>query len=93
MHIASRLAAAIEMCPPSLPERIASTLRTLGLPTQLSGYHPEAMLATMRSDKKAQGGRIHYILPREIGQVSLVSEEIIPPAILTEVLHTLVWNK
>jgi 3-dehydroquinate synthase len=93
LHIASRLAAAIELCPKELPERICRTLQALGLPTTLTGYLPGDVLHAMELDKKRTGGRLHYALPVTLGEVVLVSEEQIPRHLLEEILKEIVWNK
>ena len=88
LHIASRLAAEMELCPPSLPERIHRTLLSIGLPGTLNGYHPEQVITAMRN--KAPHGRLRVILPTALGQVVFVDEEQIPLERLRDLLKTLV---
>lgn len=92
LHIASRLAAAIDLCPAELPERIRRTLLALDLPTALSGYHPEALIRAMRSDKKRSGGRLRWVLPTALGHVVLVDEQRVPAHLLEDVLRELIWE-
>ena len=33
---------------------------------------PEEMAEAMKKDKKAEGGKVHFVLPREIGKVEIV---------------------
>lgn len=46
-------------------ERIRALHRRLGLPQERPAYPPPEMLACMRQDKKAKGGRIQLVLPVE----------------------------
>ncbi|MDO0822890.1 3-dehydroquinate synthase [Desulfosporosinus nitroreducens] len=55
-------------------DRIKQLLNTYGLPTEIKGQDPEALLQRMQSDKKNQGGRKILILPKGIGQ-AIVSKE------------------
>lgn len=88
LHIASRLAAEMEICPKSLPERIHSTLLSIGLPGTLNGYEPEQVITAMRN--KAPHGRLRVILPTALGQVIFVDEEQIPLERLRDLLKALV---
>ncbi|HEY0602466.1 MAG TPA: 3-dehydroquinate synthase [Herpetosiphonaceae bacterium] len=89
LHIASRLAVAIGLCPAALADRIEQTLIALNLPTTIPGYTPEQMIAAMRGDKKQQHGRLRWILPRALGQVEIVDEAQVPPQTLRAVLQAL----
>ncbi|HET8840854.1 MAG TPA: 3-dehydroquinate synthase family protein [Ktedonobacteraceae bacterium] len=93
LHIASRLAASIGLCPDWLPTRIYQTLQALDLPTTLTGYHPADVLSAMKSDKKRARGLLRYVLPTAIGDVVLVSEDQVPPACLEEVLREIVGSE
>jgi 3-dehydroquinate synthase len=56
------------------------------LPVALERWPVDALLQTMRSDKKALGGKMRFILPRRLGEVALfddVAEEDVR-AILAE---------
>lgn len=56
-------------------ERLESLLIELGLPVALQkSVDPQAMLSAMGMDKKSIDGRIRFILPDEIGRVSIVSD-------------------
>ena len=90
LHIATRLAAAIGLCPPELPERIRRVMSTLALPTSLSGYRAEDVIEAMRYDKKRTGGRLRWVLPKTVGEVALVGEEEVPSGVLEEILNKLV---
>ena len=43
-------------------------------------YTPEEMAGIMKKDKKAEGGKIHFVLPKAVGDVKIVDltvEEVI----------------
>lgn len=70
---AARMAATLGKCSEADALRLESLVRRSGLPAragELPGgpYRPEALLDRMRGDKKAQGGRMAFILPRRIGE-------------------------
>jgi len=46
----------------------------LGLPTVPEPWPVEGLIATMRSDKKAEAGKLRFILPRRLGEVSLFDD-------------------
>ena len=92
LHLASRLAAALGLCPAALVERIERTLRALDLPTAVRGYRPEQVIAAMRGDKKRSGGRLRWVLPIALGEVVLVGEDQVPPALLHDVIEPYVWQ-
>jgi 3-dehydroquinate synthase len=59
-------------------ERIIRLVRRVGpLPT-IRDLEPEKILELLRRDKKAVGGRIHWVLPERIGKVRIVAG--VPPA-------------
>jgi 3-dehydroquinate synthase len=60
-------------CPQGLSRKVATHLRRAGLPTHVSDIKatlppPEALLKLMYQDKKAEGGRLTFILAKDIGQ-------------------------
>jgi 3-dehydroquinate synthase len=70
---AFRFSARLGLCDAALAERVAAHLTAAGLPVSLSaiaGELPDAagLLAVMRQDKKAEGGRLAFVLVRGIGQ-------------------------
>ncbi len=55
--------------------RQARLLKQLGLPVQLpQDLDLEQLVQLMRHDKKAQAGRIRFVLPKRLGQVELVAD-------------------
>ena len=73
MVLAMRLSAALGLAPASNGERLQRLLQRLGLPTTLpSGLDPQALLARMRLDKKADAGGIRFILGDGAGTARVV---------------------
>jgi 3-dehydroquinate synthase len=72
MGLAFDYAAQSGICPKADAERLKRHLRSAGLPAGLEDVAalppPAALLDFMRSDKKAEGGRMTLILPRRIGE-------------------------
>lgn len=92
LHIASRLAASLAMCPSSLPDRIRQVLVSLDLPVTLTGYCPEEMIEVMRCDKKCLEGQGRFVLPTAIGKVTLMRQQDVPYDLLNDLLTALVWE-
>jgi 3-dehydroquinate synthase len=55
----------------SVVDRQARLLQRLGLPISAPGLDPECLLEAIRHDKKNQGGKLRFVLPRAIGKVEL----------------------
>lgn len=64
-------------------DRIVNLLRDLGLPIEFSMRHPvirnphsalERLWKIMEVDKKVRGGKVHFVLPRRIGQVFITDK-------------------
>jgi 3-dehydroquinate synthase len=67
MALAFRFSAERGLCPAEESARVAAHLDSAGLPTRLDFGTPASLVGHMRSDKKASGGRIPFILARGIG--------------------------
>ncbi len=73
MVAATNIAAEIGMLASPLASRIQETICSLGpLPKVSSDYRQVARLLV--SDKKTRDGKVHFILPRDIGQVEVVED-------------------
>lgn len=70
--LAARLSARRGMLPETDAARIERTLARLGLPTRPAA-DAEAIIATMRHDKKRAGERIHFVFLAAIGQAVVES--------------------
>lgn len=79
MICASRLAERCGLIPAEATSRQVKLLATLGLPTApLPAWPKEQLLRAMHSDKKAEQGRLRFVLPRHLGEVAVydnVAEE------------------
>ena len=42
---------------------------------------------------KRTGGRLHWVLPKTVGEVALVGEEEVPSGVLKEILNKLVGQE
>jgi 3-dehydroquinate synthase len=67
------------LCAPGTAERVAKHLKSVGLPihaSQIPGElpPPATLLEIMRQDKKAQGGRLTFILARGIGEAFIARD-------------------
>ncbi len=77
MVCASRLAERKGLIEQALTERQRNLLQAFGLPAFPARWPADELLAVMRSDKKAEAGRLRFVLPRRLGEVALfeVTEE------------------
>jgi 3-dehydroquinate synthase len=62
--------------------RIISAVHAYGPLPDASDLNPDHLLDRLGSDKKTLGGRVHFVLPTTIGQVSIVSG--IEPSLIRE---------
>jgi 3-dehydroquinate synthase len=78
MVYAARLARKTGLCDASVPERVEDLIRSYGLPTNLSALkrRPSVLelMDTMQIDKKAEGGKVKFVLPKKIGEVVITKE-------------------
>lgn len=87
MVCAARLAVSLKILEPKVEKRQNAVLKKLGLPVQLKGAHYRipAILEAMLRDKKKRAGKLRFILPEKIGQVTVL--ENIPVQSLKRVLQ------
>ncbi|MFA5074422.1 MAG: 3-dehydroquinate synthase [Nitrospirota bacterium] len=89
MVYASRLANRIGLCDVSIPERVEHLVKFYGLPSDFSAlsrqHSVEELMNSMEIDKKAEGGRIKFVLPKKIGEVVITTDW--DKTILKEVLE------
>ena len=67
MVLAFRFSAERGLCPAADAERVEAHLASMGLPTRVRVGTPERLVGHMAGDKKAEGGRVAFILTRGIG--------------------------
>ena len=68
-----------KLCAPGTAERVAKHLKSVGLPIHACADPgelppPATLLDIMRQDKKAQGGRLTFILTRGIGEAFIAKD-------------------
>jgi 3-dehydroquinate synthase len=86
MVCASRLAERQGWISSETTQRVVALLTKFGLPITPPLGSVDDWLVIMRRDKKAMGGRMRFVLPREIGRVEIV--DAIPDAEVVAVLTT-----
>ena len=73
MIYASRLAYKTGLCDSSVPDRVEKLIKSYGLPTNLTALSRKPtvteLMETMQIDKKAEGGKVKFVLPKRIGEV------------------------
>ncbi len=78
MVYASRLAHRMGLCDAGVPEGVEKLIGDYGLPTGLSGpkRRPSVteLFDAMQVDKKAEGGKVRFVLPKKIGEVIVTKE-------------------
>ncbi len=80
MAQAFRFSEKLGLCPPGEADRVAAHLRSAGLPVDVRAIHnrlpgAEELVAIMRQDKKAKGGRLVFVLVRGIGE-AFIAEDV-----------------
>lgn len=73
MLAATRLAELLGMLPASDAARIEETVLAYGPLPSAAGLDPDHLIGRLDSDKKTLGGKVHFVLPTEIGRVEVVS--------------------
>jgi 3-dehydroquinate synthase len=86
MICASRLAEKGGLIPTLVTERQRRLLEAFGLPTGPKHWPIDDLITTMRTDKKALAGRLRFVLPRRLGEVSLVDD--VPESDVRDVLQS-----
>ncbi len=72
MMCAARLAERLGRIDVGLVHRQQSLLESLGLPVRLPRTDHESLIEVMAHDKKAESGRLRFVLPSRLGHVELV---------------------
>lgn len=86
MMDATKLAHELKLVGADFVERQRKLLETLWLPTApLAQFATDDLIAVMRRDKKAVGGKMRFILPTRIGEVKLFDD--VPEALVRAVLE------
>ena len=69
--LVNRIAGMFRKPEDGLAEKLVADLAACGLPSE-SPYSIKEMAQVMRKDKKAEGGKVHFVLPKAIGSVEVV---------------------
>jgi shikimate kinase / 3-dehydroquinate synthase len=80
----AEMSAALGQCDAALVARIRALLERVGLPTRIRGYDVDAIRAAMGHDKKRQGSTLRFIIPHDLGDVTIIDnpgEEIVREAV------------
>ncbi|MHB8173740.1 MAG: 3-dehydroquinate synthase [Nitrospirota bacterium] len=75
MAAAARLANLQGLCGPEVAERLIKLLTRFGLPVEFPGnLSPDSVLQSIGHDKKAEGGKVKFVMPTKIGDVAITKE-------------------
>jgi shikimate kinase/3-dehydroquinate synthase len=85
MCLAFRLSEELGLCPRGRAERVSAHFKAVGLPTNIrdipmSGADAHELQRLMGQDKKVRGGKLAFILVRDIGD-AFVSREVAPETV------------
>jgi 3-dehydroquinate synthase len=84
MVLASQVAAEMDLLSQEDVQRVIRLISSYGLPTQDKNVPTGDILESMYHDKKAEAGKIKYIIPEAIGRVRITTE--VPEATVLRVL-------
>ncbi|NES19383.1 MAG: 3-dehydroquinate synthase [Symploca sp. SIO3E6] len=85
MVAAGKIAVKLQLWQEEEAQRQDALIQKAGLPTQLpAGLEIEAILDTLQTDKKVKDGKVRFILPTQIGQVTVTDQ--VPRDVIMEVL-------
>jgi 3-dehydroquinate synthase len=85
MATAARIGHAMKVTPEALMHEQNRLLHKALLPTEVKNIPVETILHHLEMDKKRRGGNLQYLLPRRIGQVTIVDD--IPRALMKDALQ------
>jgi len=75
MVCASWLGERLDMIPPDVTTRQVQLLKSFDLPTApKQEWRADALIESMRRDKKSRAGRMRFVLPKRIGEVETVGD-------------------
>jgi len=91
--LVTRLAEIVGLLDPGEGKRISRLVRSVGPLPPIRGLREEKILRLLPRDKKAVGGKIHWVLPENIGKVRVTPD--VPPAAVSAAFREVqrgVWN-
>jgi 3-dehydroquinate synthetase len=71
MQAAARIALDLKLCDNECYERICNAVHAWGPLPEVNVQNSKALKLVL-SDKKTEGGTVHFVLPRQIGKVEIV---------------------
>jgi len=74
MVCAARLALRMGICSEKDAERQVALVEAAGLPTAAKGLDAEELVAAMATDKKAEGGKVRFVLTEKVGSVNIYKD-------------------
>jgi len=83
MHAAARIALEMRVCDTSAYDRICDAIHAWGALPAVNVQIAKT-LKLLQSDKKTEAGKVHFVLPREIGKVEIVKnvpEQVVASAL------------
>lgn len=88
MVAASRIAVALGMWTAECDRRQLALIEKAGLPTTLPlGLEIDQIITTLQTDKKVKAGKVRFVLPTEIGTVTVTDQ--VPEDVIRRVLQQL----
>ena len=93
MLLVARLAELLGVLDPVVGKRIARLVRAVGPLVPLGALKEEKVLGLLLRDKKTVGGKIHWVLPEDIGKVRVTPD--VPEAAVATAFRDVqrgVWN-
>lgn len=88
MVAAGQIAVALEMWTGAESDRQQQLIEKAGLPTRLpAGLEIEAILSALQTDKKVEAGRVRFVLPIKIGEVTVTDQA--PAEVIRQVLQAM----
>lgn len=84
---AARLSVELGFCDESVATRVRTSLEAAGLPTSARGLDRAAVLAAMKSDKKARSGALRFVVLSGVGSATVTSD--VPRKLLQRVIREL----
>lgn len=82
----ARIAHRLRYCDAGVPARVDALLADFSLPRSLDGLPASSLIGRTRTDKKAVGGRVTWVLPAGIGRVTTSADvaDALVAAVLVE---------
>ena len=88
MVAAGQIAVALNMWAQAASDRQLALIEKTGLPTKLpAGVDIDAIVDSLQTDKKVQDGRVRFILPTQIGTVTITDQ--VPADVIRQVLRAM----